>query len=314
MNENVRKALLYFQPIETYWSLSDPQNHRYFSNTLIGNYPLSFKDRILQGHYPAFDEEGIPVFPFLKGGKLVHFYTGMCSYSFGNWELYLLTGEKKYAEMVLTVANFIVRTAVPIPGDAAVLYDFDDDSETTGITCAMNNGEAISVLCRAFAYTGNQSFIDLSKKLAKALEYPYGPNGLQGNLPDGGEVWFMEGGKYILNGHIYTLFGLFDLYHLSKEPWIKSLLDQGISSVKTALPRFNAGYWSYYWLDQPLYVASIMYHNLHICQLMALAQLTGQTVFNEYANLFRNQARYPTNRVKAGWNMVSAKIKRMVKR
>lgn len=314
MNENVRKALLYLQPIETYWRLSNPIDHRYHKESPIGLYPLSFKDRIAQGHYPAFDEEGIPVFPFLKGGKLVHFYTGMCSYSFGLWELYLFTGDKSYADRLLKVAGFISRTAIEVPGDAAVLLDFDDETETTGITCAMNNGEAISVLSRAYVLTNDIAYLKLAHQLAKALYYPYGPHGLNDKLPGGDEIWYMEGGKYILNGHIYTLFGLYELSLVSREKWVKELFDNGQESVASSLSRFNAGFWSYYWLDKPLYMASIMYHNLHICQLEALTKLTGNPVFAQFAEIFRKQAKSPINRVRAAYAMVSAKIIRTLKK
>lgn len=314
MNENLRKTLLYFQPIETYWRLSNPDNHRFFKDSPIGLYPLSFKDRIAQGHYPAFDEEGIPVFPFLKGGKLVHFYTGMCSFSFGQWELYLLTGDQSHADRLLKVAGFILRTAIDIPGEAAVLLDFDDETETTGITCAMNNGEAISVLSRAFVLTKDERYKTLALKLAKALEYPYGPNGLNGHLPDGGEIWYLEGGKYILNGHIYTLFGLFELSKITSDTWVKTLFEKGLASVASSLSRFDSGYWSYYWLNKPYYVASIMYHNLHICQLEALHLITGNPHFGEFAQRFREHANSPINRAKAAFMIANAKFTRMLGR
>lgn len=305
ITENQRKFLLYFQPYNTYWKLTEPGKSR-LKDLPLGFYPVSFKPRIAQGHYTYFDEAGVPCFPN-STGHLVHHYTTMCSYALGNWELYLETGQREYADKVLAVAEYIARSGVEID-ESLHFLDYEDDTETTGTPCAMNQGEAISVLCRAAIISGQDFYLDIAGKAIKTFYKETGKGGVSKRYAGAEGIWFQEGGKYIMNGHIYSLFGIHELSTLTGDAGTRALFEDGCRALEDLLPEFDNGYWSWYWLDKPRYIASMMYHNLHIVQLKALYELTGIKRFSAYTDRFRRYAETPVSRARAAMQIFKTKV------
>lgn len=305
MNENIRKTLLYFKPIKTYWKSTEGLPNAFANKYRIGHYPQSIAPRIDQGHYSFFDENGIPCLPNNKH-KLVHHYTTLCSYALGMWEKYLQTGEEEKKIIVLKVADFLVENNTHI-NDARLFLDLEDDEDANGIPCAMNQGEAISVLIRAHTLTNNEAYINLALQASKAFANPFDENGVC-KIFNSDIVWYQEAGKFILNGHCYAVIGLSELYKYTNEPPIYNLYIQGIKSIESALPFFDAGFWSRYWLDSPEYFASIMYHNLHIVQLEILAKYSESLILSKYAKKFEEYSRNPIYRIQAFLHLAESKI------
>lgn len=300
----LEKIKPYFTGEAKYWKL----NSAFFSEGGFPHYPLSFRDRLYQGHYLNFDSDGIPMFPS-KTGELVHFCTGMCSFAFANWEEYIATGEKKFAEEVVKIADYLMGFAEKREDGSVMFMDYDNDKRENPVACAMNQGEAISVLCRAYYYTQNTAYKAFAIRAFAPFTKEYGHSGVSRQIEGIGH-WFLEGGKVILNGHNYASFGLYDLYNVSKDELVKEWFDKGTSSVANALPEFDKGNWSWYWIDKPKYIASGMYHNLHICQLQALQQITGNKIFDRYVNKFEGYSKSGVRRMGAALTIAAMKVKR----
>ena len=302
MKDFLHKLRQYFVSNPDYWRLSQVDSSTYF-----GAYPLSFIDRLSTGHYVHFDDNGIPMFPS-KSGELVHFITGMCSYGFANWEMFLKTGDVDNAKNLVAIADYLTNSMELIDG-SAMLYDYESDSrKTLGVPCAMNQGEAISVLVRAYSYTGNLNYLKSAEELFVAFNQTYGRSGVTTKIQ--GSIWFLEGGKKILNGHIYALLGLYDLSLISNDVRVKSSFNDGVDSVKALLSHFDSGFWSWYWIDKPKYMASAMYHNLHICQLYILFNITGENEFESFAVKLEKYAKKPIYRILSGIFLFIGKIRK----
>jgi hypothetical protein len=304
MNENVRKAFLYFQPTFTYWKQADIGTAYLPSRN--GFYPLSIAPRIKQGHYPFFDGHGIPKF-HNRLGILVHHYTTICSYALGNWELYLQTGIQLYADRVIAISKYLSESFIDANGKA-LFVDFEDENETIGKPCAMNQGEAISVLIRGHELTNDKKYLQIASAASKAFEAEYNFDGVAKALPQTDRVWYLEGGRYILNGHIYALWGLWEINNYEQSVIAQDLYDAGLSSLEHALPFFDNGYWSLYWLHKPDYVSSMMYHNLHVVQLSHLSQISKSEILKKYASLFELYSYNPINRLKSAARLMKAKL------
>lgn len=300
---------MYFTAAPDYWKLTDPAAKGKY---VISYYPLSFRDRLYQGHYIDFDEQGLPMFPS-RTGKLVHFCTGMCSFAFAHWEEFMNTGKQEHASHVIKVADYLIGMAEERDNGALMILDYDTDEKDNGAPCAMNQGESISVLCRAYCLTNDAKYKKAALRLAIPFGHPYGKEGITGVIEKNNAVWYLEGGKYILNGHNYSLFGLADLAAISGEQWVKDHLNKGIQSVIDSVQFFDNGFWSWYWINKPLYIASAMYHNLHICQLRALSGISGSKKLNEYADRFARYAGSPVSRMRSAAYMVIAKLKKKLK-
>jgi hypothetical protein len=76
------------------------------------------------------------------------------------------------------------------------------------------------------------------------------------------------------------------------------------------LPLFDNGFWSWYWVceSDPSYIASMMYHSMHVGQLLSLAAQTGREELRNYGLKFQSYASSPICRSRAAAAMVSAKL------
>lgn len=294
MNDTLRKTLIYFAPLETYWKGADTQGLCQQPG-VAGCYPLRFMDRLTSGHYRWFDENGVPV-----GNGGMHNYTTVCSYALANWETHLFSGAENNRIVFLMMAEFLLaRCEIRTDGNV-LLWD-----EAAHRLSAMYQGEAMSVFVRAWECTQNERYLEAARGCVRPLTRKIADGGVAGVISRNNEVWYEERcnppSRHILNGMIYTLWGLRDVVAASKDKLASELWEQGIASVARSLSFFDTGFWSRYWVpeDGLDYVASIMYHNLHVVQLRALYQQTGVEVFKKTADQFEQYARSPIKRVKA---------------
>ncbi len=112
---------------------------------------------------------------------------------------------------------------------------------------------------------------------------------------------------------IYSLVGLWEIYQVMPQLAIaKELFEKGLIYLEKTLPLFDTGKrsWYWYWLDErnPNYIASAMYHNLHICQLNYLHSITGKIVFKECATKFDSYSQKIFNKLWTEFSFFSRKI------
>ena len=115
------------------------------------------------------------------------------------------------------------------------------------------------------------------------------------------EEYILEPPTHILNGFIWALWGVYDLWLMNKETTTKSYFDECISTIKENLPKYDSGYWSLYELSNTRMkmLASPFYHKLHIVQLKVLYKMTNDSFFNEYAEKWMGYLKNRLNRYRS---------------
>jgi len=159
-----------------------------------------------------------------------------------------------------------------------ISYDGINRSWTGGLA----QGLMISAFLRAY-------ILDNDKKFLKLAEMAY--NGLICHAIDidtDGYTWIMEypGVSSILNGYIYSMFGVYDLMINDDSKKIKSSCEslwfECNKCITDKLPLYDLGGWSIY--DKVYnYPATDFYHRIHMKQLHRLYELTGNPIYNMYA-------------------------------
>ena len=76
----------------------------------------------------------------------------------------------------------------------------------------------------------------------------------------------------------------------------------------TSMLWMGSSYWSWYWANEPRYMATIMYHNLHIIQLEHLASVSGSEVIGSYARKFERYVANPFNRLRSAASVFKSKV------
>ncbi|CAK1582341.1 unnamed protein product [Parnassius mnemosyne] len=149
---------------------------------------------------------------------------------------------------------------------------------------AMSQGHGISVLARAYYRSGDSTYLRAAQRALLLLDVPSHAGGVKALWMDK-YVWYEEYPTtpplFVLNGFIYTLLGLYDLYVIEGENSIslaKKMFDDGMTSLKTLLPLFDTGSGSFY--DLRHFTLGISpnlarwdYHATHVNQLYLLAGL-----------------------------------------
>lgn len=309
VQELLRKARLYALP-GPYWQSSGHRSSRFHS--ILGHYPVDLIPRLEQGHFGAFDSVGLP--RRRHGKTLVYNYTTLAAFALANWSRWLESQEPEARDTFLSVAEFLQRTAVQHDGAAVFKADLPGQGNVGPIS-AMVQGESLSVLCRVYELTHDPAILELALACGRPFLIELADGGVRGEIKPG-VPWYEEDTRrpvrHILNGMIYSLWGLRDLYTTTGERKFGMAFTRGAESVVSAIGDFDTGWWT--WYDVPTigrpYIASAMYHDLHICQTEILAEQIRSSALVEQAATWRDYREAPWNRVLAAAAMAAAKVRR----
>lgn len=102
---------------------------------------------------------------------------------------------------------------------------------SAGWYSAMAQGQAMSLLCRAYSRTGKEEYLEAAKKAAIILSTPSSHGGVKAKFAgkfDWYEEYPTQPPSFVLNGFIYALIGLYDVYTLTKDQLAGRLYRDGM--------------------------------------------------------------------------------------
>ena len=228
-----------------------------------------------------------------EDGKEVFFPVAIFQYGLGAYDLYLQTGDNQYKQKFMQCVEWTSKHQEGTGAwkNFAHLYP----NHPYG---AMAQGEATSLLVRAYICTKEQRYLQQAKASLDFMLKPVDEGGC--SFYQGDELVLLEytHKSAVMNGWIFAWFGLYD-YELATagQGGYQETMRQSMATLKKYLPRFTNSFWSMYDLDGHL--ASPFYHNLHIAQMQALYLMTKQEVFNYYAEKWESYAKAPLNKGRA---------------
>ena len=159
---------------------------------------------------------------------------------------------------------------------------------------AMSQGQAISLLVRAYLQSNDQQYFDAAVKGTKPFNILSSKGGVLAKFA-GQFIWYEEyptvPSSFVLNGFIYSLFGLYDLQTITSGnifSVVKSLYTEGIRSLISLLPLYDTGSGTVYDLRHfslgiAPNIARWDYHTTHIMQLLWLGTFEDDLIFNKTA-------------------------------
>lgn len=157
---------------------------------------------------------------------------------------------------------------------------------------AMAQGELISLYLRLWQALERPSLLETAYKAYRFMQLPVDEGGVR-RTDEEGNLWLEEypsrEPSFVLNGFIYALLGLFDLYRVGADEEVKRDIDECLDTLVARLPDFDAGYWSIYDLQKRELVRYYYQKNVHVPQLAVLERLTGNPVFGYYRRRWERQ-------------------------
>lgn len=200
-----------------------------------------------------------------------------------------------HVEGFIAAANWLIRNQNSFGGwSIDVRRKIEKSVMKPGWHSAMAQGHAMSLLTRAYRYTKNRTYLEAALKATEVFSLKSEERGVLATFLDRYN-WYEEyptnPSLFVLNGFMYSLFGLYDLKQtapLDRRAVAEKLFNDGIRSLQALLPLFDSGSGSFYDLRHVTMGASPNlarwdYHTLHISQLWIFYDLTGEILFKDIA-------------------------------
>ena len=209
-------------------------------------------------------------------GEDILFPVAIFQYALGCWDLYLLKKEDRYRKKFFDCAEWTIKTQESTGAWNNFFFAYPEHPYG-----AMAQGEAASVLVRAWSLTKEDKYLSAARQAVDFMLKPVKQGGT--SQYDNGDLVLLEYAHLspVLNGWIFSLFGLYDICLACNEKKYEEVLTQALRTLEKTIEKFDRSYWSNYDLDN--HIASPFYHHLHIAQMKALALVTGKQVYAEYS-------------------------------
>lgn len=233
----------------------------------------------------TIDESDLPC-NYTNTGEKCRLIVAVLQYGLGSYDLYLSTSEKKYYDKFIASVNYIAEKQK----EDGSLDIYEGIKNLPEEKSAMTQGQAASLLLRAYKQTGEYKYFTKAKD---AIDY------MLRSTEDGGttvyntdqtfyfQELFDKGQNAILNGWIFAFFGLYDFCLVSDNEKYVKLMEKSIEYLAESIKKYDRKYWSDY--NQENVIASPFYHKLHIAQLEALSMISDRKEFSYYKMKWERQ-------------------------
>jgi len=287
------------------------------------DYPVSANNKFLSGEGPdyyldlrqinkiyilpnvKFDESGIPRFDYTNVPApndkigLIYNITYICWYALARLQDYLEDKSDEAKKDFLKQADWLLNNASVNNGIVSWPIKFPWNVYGQWLpsprVSSMDQGLAISVLTRAYLLTSNPAYLKKAREAAGFYSISIKDKGFKCLLQGGGvfyEMFPSSKPSFILDGHIFSMMGLYDLYIVASDANIKRQFDSALKPVVD-----NIGYWNYRniwsWFGA-FYLSSPMYHKINLCWLKVLSEISGddklKRIADSWASVYSNKA------------------------
>lgn len=207
------------------------------------------------------------------------------------WFERFLADERYALDNFLAEVDALLKVSESSGGRLVWVYGFD--FAKYGLRApwlsAMAQGQAASVLTRAYSVTGEVRYRDAALKALAPLTRPRRGDGLVIDALYGPvlEEYPSPRPSHVLNGWIFALWGLRDGHVLLGDDPSGELFARSSSALAACLRAYDLGWWSRYSLHGRD-IAKPFYHRLHVTQLGVMADLTGEMRFADVARRWAN--------------------------
>ena len=276
---------------------------------LYNRYKIDYHSEVLGCYYGDFIK-GIRAFDRDESGAvrwLNHRGTGETIYNPNMIAEWALITHDRYLHLKSDIdlvdfknqINWLVNNATEVDGNKVCwYYNFDFGKEKAPWGSAISQGMAICALLRAYQFFKKKEYLDLSIKSFNMLNMSYEKGGFKFS-DERWKLWYEEDNfqQHILNGHIYALLGVYDLYRVSKDEKYYESFIAGIETIKENIDVFDMGFNTKYDATS-LYPANNSYHYTHITQFKILFNITNDHFFKNYAVKFEKYFFSKTKKIK----------------
>ncbi len=296
----------------SFWHESPEVNGKAFDETALKDpkrIPHYYMPFVQKAHYAGpFDEKGVPLLNYHGTIGVQYNPIAIAQYGLGQLELYLRTKKEDHALRVKAIADWLTSELKPNSFGVPV-WQHHFDFEYTQVLrkpwySGLAQGQGISLLLRAHRLTREEKYQDAALRAFRSFEKPVSQGGVlfeDSEKDPWIEEYITDPPTHILNGMIWALWGIYDLWKMQGHAGAGQLWIRCLQTLSKNLSRFDSGFWSLYDLSSlPLKnLASPFYHRLHLVQLEVLFHLTQNPVFEDFLLCWQSYPKKPLHRYRA---------------
>lgn len=278
----------------------------------VGLYPMNFVAKTTYNKHR--DDDGVIMLDY--GGELGVQYNpnAIAQAALGFYDLYVLSLESKNRSLrqelasnsFFTQSDWFVTHGRGVKDDV-LLWEYDFPFEAREYLkkpwrSALAQGQAISVLIRAYMLSGKEIYLKRAHDGFNAFRYE--GLGHEGGviLRNKGDVWLEEAilrnPNHILNGFVWALWGVRDYAVFTRDEYAIRLYEEAEETLRRTLNRYDLGFWTCYDdikdIGGPIMPVSNYYQRLHVTQMLGMHELTKK---EDYYLMYKKWRSYYQNRV-----------------
>ncbi len=298
----------------------------------LGEYYMLFREKAdYAGHY---DVAGLPMLDYRGAIGLQYNPIAIAQWGLANYNRFCETGDQDRWKKTLKAADWLTANLEQNAHGLCVWnHHFDweyRDTLKAPWYSGLAQGQGVSLLLRVHAHShahahkhapdddDKNPYQRAAEKAFVALTQPIAEGGvlfedLSADNDDKNrekdlwiEEYLVEPPTHILNGFIWSLWGVLDFWLASANTSAREIFDRGVKTLLRNLSRYDTGYWSLYEQSghqrsriMPNMLASPFYHRLHVVQLRVMSNLTGDARFAAIADRWEDYGRRRGNRTRA---------------
>lgn len=226
----------------------------------------------------TYDENGLPLYVY--EGSTSYEIVQMAQFGLMEYGYSLAKENPIHIERAIKAANWLV-TSQDERGGWSCSFDYPCPEVSSvlrkGWYTAMGQGQAISLLVRAYSVCPRESYRKAAHNALKLLEIPVSEGGLYRTFHgyDFYEEYPTDIPSFTLNGLLFCMIGLYDGWNKFDDEKAKELLDRAFRTLRYMLPFFDDETITSYDLSHITNaprekLRSHKYHRLHVKLLQSL--------------------------------------------
>lgn len=243
----------------------------------------------------TFDREGVIMgWSDLGAHDVQYSPTQVAEWALIQYENFLRSGNLAHLQDFRKQLRWLIRNSRPVGEDKVVWYfHYDTPEEKAPWASGIAQGIAISALLRGYCCEGDERLLVLARRAFNLLDTPVEDGGFRFSS-EAIDSWYEEDSQcsHILNGHIFALLGVYDLFRVTGEVRYHECFERGLAAIQKNMYHFDLGFFTKYCYIDPQ-PANNSYHRIHAVLLRILHQITGDAWYDTMATRFENYLRGP---------------------
>lgn len=240
---------------------------------------------IEEGIFAKLDEKGIPYMP--KGDQRHYSIVLIIQYGLMHIDMYHSKKDEKYLEIAKKCVDWLEENKVVFKDTFMWRSEYNQQYNIPdGWVSGMYQGQAISLYLRYYQLTGEQTYLETAEIVYKSFKYTYEEGGFK-RYDKLGCVWYEEyttdKPSFVLNGFIYAMLGLYDLYRVTGREDVKADWDNCVDTLHKNMKKYDVWYWSVYDQLKEQLVSYYYQKNVHVPLMQIMYGITKDEMFDYYA-------------------------------